>query len=318
VKIQNLETFASETLNRMDDLRARERSVSKRKDNWASDLFHPCLRYLVYSRLRWKDKKLPDVDLIYRFEEGNEVEKRVRRYLSDIGVEIHLAQQYFSWDKYQIVGRIDGKIKINGDHLPVEIKSISPYFWESTKTITDIRDHKSLWMRRIIAQLNLYLLMDNSEFGFLVLSTFGKRPRILPMQIDLEIGEQCIQTAERVNEFVELKETPKAIPYDSGVCDRCAFEHVCLPLKTTKFDGTIDPEYYKKLLRHYELKPDAKEFDKLDKDIKKQFRGQNIISGEFKIESKEYEIKFYNVPDEVKSQYAEKKSAIRMSITKIG
>ena len=37
---------------------AKGRTASRKTTNWASEIDHHCLRYLVYSRLNWKDKKL--------------------------------------------------------------------------------------------------------------------------------------------------------------------------------------------------------------------------------------------------------------------
>jgi len=43
---------------------------SKRDNNWASDLDHPCIRQLVYARLNWRDRKLTEIEAEFRFKEG--------------------------------------------------------------------------------------------------------------------------------------------------------------------------------------------------------------------------------------------------------
>ena len=47
------------------------------------------------------------------------------------------------------------------------------------------------------------------------------------------------------------------------------------------------------------------------------FRGKSAIVGEWKIESQPYETTAYAVPKEVKAQYAEKKTAYRITIERI-
>ena len=121
--LTDLQKKANEILSSMDRERESGRSVYKRSNNWASDLMHPCIRYLTYSRLNWEDKKLIDINGLYRIEEGSNVERNLSREFTDLGFELELVQQYFSWDKYQIAGKIDGKIRVNGDRFPVEIKS---------------------------------------------------------------------------------------------------------------------------------------------------------------------------------------------------
>ena len=315
--LTDLQKKANEILSSMDRERESGRSVYKRSNNWASDLMHPCIRYLTYSRLNWEDKKLIDINGLYRIEEGSNVERNLSREFTDLGFELELVQQYFSWDKYQIAGKIDGKIRVNGDRFPVEIKSIAPHFWATTKTIEDVKNHSSFWVRKHFAQLNIYDLMDNSEFGFLALKTFGKRPRILPCEVDLDIGEMCIKNAEAVNAHVEKGELPDRIEYDSSICDLCGFEHICQPLKTTKYDASIDEEDYKKFLRYFELRDAAKEYEKLDKALKAKFKGSNAIHGDVEVQSKPYEYTSYPIPDNIKSKFAEKKQAFRTKFLRV-
>ena len=56
--------------------------------NYASLMGHPCLRFLVYNRLNWKDKPLPDLEKKLIFDEGHYQEQRVIRDMMDAGIEI--------------------------------------------------------------------------------------------------------------------------------------------------------------------------------------------------------------------------------------
>ena len=51
--------------------------------NYASQMGHPCLRFLVYNRLNWKDKPLPDLERKLVFDEGHHQELQVIKDMMD-------------------------------------------------------------------------------------------------------------------------------------------------------------------------------------------------------------------------------------------
>ncbi len=312
-----LKELESRISNRLDAEAEKIISISRRNANWASDLAHPCLRYLVYSRLNWQNRKPPSKELIYRFREGQDQERIVKRALEDAGFDIILSQQYFSWERFEIVGKVDGFIILDGKKFPIEIKGVSPYSWEKFSSIEAIKKNRSYWIRRTVAQLDIYLLMTECEIGFLIPKTFGKKPKILAMEIDYELGEELVKKAEVVNECVKKKQYPERIEYSSELCGNCPFEHICMPLALSNEQIIENAEDLKKLYRWAELKQAAKEFQKLDKELKERFRGQNVIIGDFSITSKEVETTIYRVPDAIKKQFAEKKKYWRVEINEL-
>jgi hypothetical protein len=79
-----------------------------------------------------------------------------------------------------------------------------------------------------------------------------------------------------------------------------------------------DPELEAKLDRRGELELAAKEFEALDKEIKEGFKGRpGAVVGDWLIESKSYEMTAYEIPKEIKAQYAIKRPAYRTSIERI-
>jgi CRISPR/Cas system-associated exonuclease Cas4 (RecB family) len=316
--IKEIESRISQALDAYIESEIR---ISKRNANWASDLAHPCLRYLVYSRLNWRDKATPSRELMFRFREGNDQERSIRRMLENTDkIELIRSQEFFEWEKFQIVGRVDGFVRLKDFPLrevPAEFKSISPYHWSIMTSIEAIKNHKSYWIRRVVAQLNIYLLMTGYELGVLVIKTFGKKPRILGMKIDWELGEELLQKAEKVNEYVRKGKYPDRINYNSEVCMNCGFEHLCMPLDHVQ-DFIDDEKTLQKLYRWAELREKAQEFQRLDKELKKTFKGKNIIvGGDFEIISKEIEMTIYQFPEEIKKQFAKKRKYWRVEINEL-
>lgn len=207
--------------------------------NWASILHHPCAKMLTHQRLDWKKARPMDLDGRYRVEEGKKQEGVITRMLEDIEYEVTLTQVHYEWPEYQISGRTDGSLhslyKPTKEMLeiPLEITTVNPNYWNSTKTIGDIKAHPKFWINRKASQLNSYLLMKSKPGGMLVIKSWGRRPRLLPMLLDYELGEVDIKMAELVNGHVAAGTYPDRIPYDVTVCEMCDFNHLCKPVRLT-------------------------------------------------------------------------------------
>jgi len=312
----DLQRFADKAIVDMDDLRLSKRSANKHKSNWSSNLYHPCIRFHYYNRMHGDERRFEDAELLYRFEEGNDTERIIVRMFNEVGIDVILSQQYFTWSKYHIGGRIDGMVYVpishvvNGEEVikpekfPLEIKSLSPFFWESTRTIEEIRSHVSVWMQKIIYQLNIYLLMSEKEAGFLVLKSFGKRPRILVMLIDYALGEICVKRAEEINHHVDNKILPARIPWNNDFCGSCGYDFKCQPVRPSGVVTELLPETMELLRRWGETVDIGKEHGALDRKLKAEFKDiDEIIVPGFEITGKAGKRKTYNVPDEIKMQF---------------
>ena len=293
--------------------------------NWASELGHPCDRFLYYARVNWKERKPKSSELMARLREGREQEDKAIRVLEEAGYRMKLEQLPLQWEKFKIRGRIDGVIFNNGSQFPTEIKSINPWYWDQVKTLEDIKRHSKFWIKKIPGQLNLYLLMKEEPAGMLVLCTFGKIPRIIPMELDYELGESYLLQAERVNQAVEKGIPPEKIPYSTDVCSLCDFEHVCKPVDLSKTDSVdIVPDDVLKLKRLLELDQYYREYTKLKQELigSKQkpgkFYGKNTIIEDIEITSREIEQTYYDVPKDIKAKYKKTRKITRTEINIIG
>lgn len=268
-------------------------------NNRASSLGHACLRYLTYERLNWKDKILPSVERIQLYRLGKTLEDQARRDIdgSEINgeicriVEAETLYEYKENGKILCRGKIDGKLELGRERYPIEIKSMQGHQWVKMDSMEDFLYADKFWLRKYIAQLTMYLLMTNSQYGalFLVNKANGQY-KCIWIELNYEFAETIVKQAQKVNEYVLKNEYPDRIEYSDSICAKCDFAHICLPdIKTAPGMQVIDNEEVTALLaRREEIKPINSEYTKLDKQIKTLISGQNnIIVGDYLITCKE-------------------------------
>lgn len=271
--------------------KVREKVASQIKQfpvhsNRASEIGHPCEKYLVLMRTRWEEKTLHDVNLQFIFNEGNLHEDSVIRTLQNAGIQIIEQQRAFEWKKYRITGHVDGKIIIDNKAIPLEIKSMSPYMFDSINSVKDLLDGKYAYLKKYPAQLTLYMLMDDKDEAlFLFKNKVNGQLKEIPMTLDYEYGERLLKKVERINAHVENNTLPEPIDWDEYTCGGCGFNHICLPeVRRTAIDFTDNKELENKLKRRDELKISVSEYDKLDKDIKDCLKEkEKVVVGDYLI-----------------------------------
>ena len=318
-------------VERVLEAKQRKAQVWPVKANRASELGHPCLRYLVLLRTNWQDRKPPDGRLQMIFDLGNDMEERVHADLKEAGFMIIEQQRPFSWDKYNITGRIDSKLGLVlndlqtdrvppevlaklteqvDDHgtvvVPTEVKSAAPNMFNSVNSVADMLHHKYLYMRKYPAQLTLYLIMDNKEVGLFIFKnkSTGEMKEVWIL-LDYDYADEQIRKAEQVNTHVQAGTLPDPIDYDESVCGECDFAHVCLPERIGKEVEISDNlELLDLVTRYNELKPKAKEYDEVNERINKLVEGrEKILVGDWFIEGKWVPRMGYDIPAEIKAQY---------------
>ena len=259
-------------------------------NNRASECGHPCIRFLVLSRLCSEKKALHDIGLQRIFDEGNLHERAMLREIEEAGFELVEQQRTFEWRKFQLSGRIDAKIRLNGKLIPLEIKSCSPNIFPSIKdsTTEEMIHSRYIWIRRYPGQIMTYMLMDNRDEGIIIFKnkTTGEKCQ-KNFKLDYEYVESILRKLEIVNKYVEKKEIPKVEMCEE--CKGCGFQKtMCFPDCDygPGFAFLSDKEAEEKLERRESLKPSHAEYNQLDKLLKGHFRGENVVVGNFKIETK--------------------------------
>ena len=244
--------------------------------NRASESGHPCLKYLVLNRTRWQEKTLPDVNLQFVFDEGNIHEAALLRELSEAGLKVVEQQRPFSWPKYQITGSIDAKVQLNGGPaIPLEIKTMSPFVFNSVNSPDDMLKGKYVYLRKYPAQMQLYMLMDNIETGLMLCKNkVNGQLKEIPFILDYGYAEEIIKRLEEVNRHVAAGTLPNQ-EWADDMCPDCSFVHICAPDRSgVELQIINDQELEWKLNRLDELKPIMAEYEALDEEIKERLKGK--------------------------------------------
>ncbi len=288
--------------------------------NYASSAGHPCVRNLVYQRLNWQEKLLPPAERLLIFREGNMHEEAILRLLGDAGLTVVEQQRPFEWKQLNVRGKIDGRIKGNGRLIPLEVKSCNQFDFEAINSVEDLRNSAKFWVRGYYDQFQLYLFMSNEPDGILLFKnkqSGALKQFVIP--IDYEYAEKIAKKMELVNKHVADETYPDRIT-DKSVCQYCDFRHICLPDEASESINIVEDQELLELLDAREkLRAQAKDYEAIDKKIKDRLdavpEGNHLVGGKYQIAIKLYDRKFSNVPDEIKKQYEETKTATRITIT---
>ena len=287
--------------------------------NRASDLGHACVKYHVLNRTKWQEKALHSVELQTIFDLGNEFEKIIIRDLEEAEIAVVEQQRAFQWQEYQITGHIDGKLLNSGKVYPFDAKSCSPYVFDSISDINSLKKGKYPYLRKYPTQLNLYMLMDNTDEGVLVFKNkvTGALKGVW-MQLDYDLGEETLKRAESINKHLAEKTLPEGIN-NAFWCDDCPYKHICLPeQKGIEFE-VVEGELGDMLDRMEVLKPFISEHKELDELIKKMTEGRpKILAGDWVITGSWYERKSYDIPSSIKEKYVTATKYWRRKITRVG
>jgi CRISPR/Cas system-associated exonuclease Cas4 (RecB family) len=287
-------------------LETKERSIKQYPvhTNRASDLGHPCVRYHVLNRTKWEEKALHDTRLQLIFDLGKEIEDITIRDMQDAGFKVIEQQRPFTWKEYNITGTVDGKVLIDGEAIPFEVKSCSQFVFDKLNSVEDMKNGKYGYLRKYPTQLNLYLLMDNKNQGVFIFKNkqTGAYKEIW-MSLDWNLGEEALKRAEAVNMHVAAGTLPDPINEDMW-CNECPYAHICLPEQTGKEVEIDAGELAAVLDRMEELKPILEEYDELDAQVKKAVEGrEKVLAGNWFITGKWMDRKSYDIPADLKAQY---------------
>ena len=293
-----------------------ERKGYAQNANYASQCGNPCKRALVYNRLNWKDKELPDEKTLLVFREGNIHEEGVLRLLQDSGFKVTEQQRPFEIEKLNLRGRIDCLL----DGIPCEIKSMNQNTFDKINSYDDLANSDKAYLRGYTAQIMVYLLMANKEYGILLLKCRNTgRLKQIDVQLDYDVAEGIWQKLLEVENFVQKKEYPERIE-DKSSCRYCPFKSLCLPNEGwDQVQIMSEPEMLLLLEKREALKPMAGEYKKIDEKIKDSIpeEAAEYLYGRFCVSKKGYKTTVYNYPPEVKTKYAEKIERFKVNIVNL-
>lgn len=270
----------------------------------ASNLGHPCERYLYLLIKHWEEQKPHDVGLQNIFDLGNTLEEHTINNIKEAGFEV-VTPTVRSWKVEVkggiITGREDIRIKDeNGELIPVEIKGLSPFEFDKLNTIEDFFKSKKAYVRGYPAQLFIYMLKFGKEIGFFALTNkLTGETKFIEVPLDYDYGEKMLSKAERVYKALADGEPPEACD-DVSVCENCSLAHICGECRRVPADIDLDEELDELINRKQDLAAAKKEYDKVDAEIKaKVGEREKVITGEYLIERKSFVKKAFTVPESV-------------------
>ena len=251
-----------------------------------------CVRKGVYERSHWQDKELWDDNVLLIFAEGNNQERQVLKDLADADITIIEQQSPFEWKEYQISGHLDGVYVADGNSIPIEIKSMSPFIFNAINCFEDFK--KKPWTRAYMAQIMIYMLFKNIDKGIFILKdkSTGNLKQI-EVDLDYELAESCLRTAEEINKHIANNTLPDKIK-DIETCKDCKFKLICCPDINFGEELKIvdDQDYEKRVERSQELKESRDEYEKLWKIIKDRAKASanngvlNELVGKYRVTGK--------------------------------
>lgn len=308
-------------IDQIDYSKEKKIRISPCNSNRASELGHECTRYLVYNRTIW-DQKIPhDVGLQYVFDMGNEIEAIVLKELSEAGFALENQQRDFQDAQHKITGHIDSMIIIDGKKHLLEVKSSSPYIFDTITDLDSVKNHKFPYIRKYYAQVNLYLYLSGvSDEGILLFKnkTSGKYKEIL-IPLDYELCENLLKKAEEIEGHLKNNTLPDRIQYDDQICGKCPFVHICCPSPKSEGVQFIVDNELEELLQEYDtLQSSVKKFKEIDEQLKLRLKEQDkICIGDFYITGGWRQSTKYNIPNDIKATYKETSQYWVKKITKI-
>jgi len=210
--------------------KAKQIRVTPCASNRASELGHPCERYLVLCRTCWQQRKPHSVETEFIFEQGREIEKQSLREIEDAGFHVIEQQVTLAIPEFNITGHLDAKISQNGgDKYPFEVKSMNEHIWKRVNSVEDLANSRQHWLRKYPAQITLYCHMEHAPMGLLYLKNKSNgQPKALWVDYDLNYANELLAKATRINNYVAAGTVPERID-EAVVCERCDFGHVCNP-----------------------------------------------------------------------------------------
>lgn len=296
--------------------------------NWASQLGHPCERYLWHNRKDWEQKKPRDWKGVGI--RGNLIADWWKRHMSEKGYTVTEAERPLSQalrERFQISGKIDGRIGLKGTAKPrlYEFKTMNEHEYKRVNTYEDIADSHKDYIRMYIAQIQTYLYDMNEEAGlFIICNASTLEWKAIVVYLDYTYVEWLLQRAERVNKAVTLNQPPARMAYGK-TCQRCDYAHICLPDIRNEGLEFRDEEHLIQLLKDAAALKDAYEnYDaKMSeaKDIAKEIGKDCIVGGEYKIELKKITVRRVdtkNMPIEVRSPYEIETTQTRVEFVPLG
>lgn len=275
----------------------------------ASNIGHPCERYLYLLIKHWDEQTPHDYGLQNIFDLGNSIEEYTINKIKAAGFEVITPTQR-SWrvENPLITGREDIRIKDpdDGQFYPAEIKGLSPHEWERLNTVDDFYNSKRHYVRAYPSQLLVYMWQFEKEKGFFLLTNkLTGEIKVIEVPFDWDRADALLKKGERIYEALADK-TGQTVPdpcNDFSVCEQCQLRHICTAAHE-RGDLTVDDGELEDLIKE---KEDAaagyRKYQECNDKIKRYMQGRDrVLAGNYVVTTKTIHKNAYTVSarDEVR------------------
>jgi len=249
-------------------------------------------------------------------------EAATKKILEEAGYILTQQERGYFEAPQQISGHLDTFIShpkvLPGRPKPAEIKGLNPAWWGKIESYQDMLNHKSYIVRKYPAQLQTYIYMTEIEDGFFILKNKQTgQIKFIHVPIDLAYVEGLLQKAEKINALVASGDHPDECTDDTTICAGCPFRHICFSDKSFG-EGMIildDEQIVVKINEMLELEGFAAEYARLKEEIGDSIKAQakqerpddkkaQFMIGDYVLSTTRYDSTKYNVPKDIKAQYA--------------
>lgn len=259
----------------------------------ASNIGHPCERYLYLLIKHWDEQRPHDEGLQNIFDLGNSIEEYTIKKLKDAGLEV-ITPYAKSWkvENPLITGREDIRIKDpeDGQLYPAEIKGLSPYEWDRLNSVEDFYNSKRYYVRGYPSQLLVYCWKFEKEKGFFIVTNkLTGKLKTIEVPFDWNRADALLKKGERI--YMALNDdTGQTIPTaceDISVCENCSLRHICTAPHERPPADVDDGELESLIDLKAELKPSVDAYKKADDEIKKCLGDrEKVIAGKYLVTAK--------------------------------
>ncbi len=264
----------------------------------ASNIGHPCERYLYLLIRHWEEQKPHDEGLQNIYDLGNSIEAYTIQKLKDSGLEVVTPTQR-SWrvENPLITGREDVRIKDpeDGQLYPAEIKGLSPFEWEKLNSVEDFYSSKKYYVRGYPAQLLVYCWKFEKEKGFFVLTNkLTGQLKIIEVPFDWDRADALLKKGERIYAALADK-SGKTVPEGCGditVCESCGLRHLCTAAHERPDTEIDDGELEALIDRKEALAGSYREYNEVNDEIKRVVGArEQVLAGPYLVQVKVIERK---------------------------
>jgi len=295
-----------------------------------------CVRAMALDMLHPEDDPFDQPLQFERMQQGNEAEAAIMARLMRVGpfcdppFTVQEQQHRFEVKDRDgtivITGKMDGRLKFGdqGHRPPFEVKSGKTY--EGCETLDDFG--RNPWAGSAIDQLLAYLYADDPKnhpggepWGFI----FIRRQSKLPLAVRVNLMDHLARVESFITNAryaVDARHGRGPLPgfiNDPGECRRCPHmgKSCDPPLDYGKGLSVIaEPEAIQAAETRARNRAAHEEYEAADKYLKERFRGIEAgIVGDFRLTGKWAPDTKYDIPKEVKAQYARKVEQGKFTLT---